>query len=396
MLVPKLRFKEFNDEWENYSFNDVFLLLNNNSLSRSELNYNYGDYRNIHYGDILIKYSNILDCSKSQLPFINSKIDIKKWMLLKDNDIIFADTAEDYTTGKCCELINVNNIKIIAGLHTIPCRTKIDIGSKYLGYYLNSHFYHRQLLPLITGTKVYGISKNLICSTDIVIPNNKEEEKKIGDFLSLLDKKIELQTKKIEALKLYKLYAKNEVLKAGDKVCRLSEILIKWNEKNKSGEINYVESISNKYGFVSQNEQFEDRNVASKELNNYYVIRKNVFGYNPSRLNVGSLALKENDKVSVVSPLYECFTTNQNSKFLLEWFNSNYFKKGTISKFEGGVRNTLNFTNLCDIEINLPTIEKQNKYSKYFECFDKKMALEYDKLNKIIALKKGIMQNMFV
>ena len=66
------------------------------------------------------------------------------------------------------------------------------------------------------------------------------------------------------------------------------------------------------FGFIAQNEQFEDRNVASNNTSNYYVIEKGVFAYNPSRLNVGSLALKQNDKVSLVSPLYECFTTNQN------------------------------------------------------------------------------------
>lgn len=136
------------------------------------------------------------------------------------------------------------------------------------------------------------------------LETDKKEQDKISKFLSLINKKIELQSRKIEVLKLYKIYTKNELLKNGDKICNLSEILTKWNERNKFGEITYVESISNKYGFISQNEQFEDRNVASKDLNNYYVIKKNVFGYNPSRLNVGSLASKKDDKISVVSPLY--------------------------------------------------------------------------------------------
>ena len=222
------------------------------------------------------------------------------------------------------------------------------------------------------------------------------EQVKVSNFLSLLDKKIELQSKKIEDLKLFKSYTKNQLFSNGDKNIKLKDILIKWNEKNKDCSINYVESISNKYGFISQNDQFEDRNVASKDLKNYYVIRKNVFGYNPSRLNVGSLALKENDNTSVVSPLYECFTTTQNNKFMLEWFNSKFFKKGTLSKFEGGVRNTLNFTNLCEIEINLPNLDKQNKYASYLYDFDKKIQLEKNKLDKLFELKKGLMQNIFV
>ena len=62
-------------------------------------------------------------------------------------------------------------------------------------------------------------------------------------------------------------------------------------------------------------------------FSNYKIVLNKQFAYNPSRLNVGSLALKTNDKVSVVSPLYECFTTSQNNQYLLEWFDSKYFFK---------------------------------------------------------------------
>jgi len=223
-----------------------------------------------------------------------------------------------------------------------------------------------------------------------------DEQNKLTNLINLLDKKIELQSKKIEDLKLFKSYTKIRLFQNGDKTIKLGDILTKWNKKNKDGLIDYVESISNKFGFISQSDQFEDRNVASKDLKNYYVIEKNVFGYNPSRLNVGSLALKDNDNISVVSPLYECFTTNQNNKFMLEWFDSIYFKRGTLSRFEGGVRKTLNFTNLCEIEINLPSIELQNKYATYLSTLDKKIKFEEQKLNGLKNLKKGLMQNMFV
>ena len=127
-----------------------------------------------------------------------------------------------------------------------------------------------------------------------------------------------------------------------------------------------------------------------------YIIRKNVFAYNPSRLDVGSLALKDNDLVSLVSPLYECFTTNQNVNFMLEWFDSNEFKKGTFTKFEGGVRNTLSFTNLCEINISLPSITEQNKIARILMTFNNKLKYESQKLEKLKNLKKGLMQNMFV
>src|SRR5574344_973800 len=403
MLVPKLRFPEFTDEYKDYEFKDAFEFLTNNSYARNDLNYNNGIYNNLHYGDILIKIDNILDCNKFLLPYINDNIKIKNEVILKENDIIFADTAEDYTAGKCCEIININSRKVLAGLHTIPCRKKITVGKKYLGFYLNSYKFHKQLLPLITGTKVYGISKSTIVDTTITLPNNKIEEEKIADFLSLLDKKIELQSKKIEVLKMYKKGTKSLLLNHKIVInnnlwheIEVGEIIKKMSEKNKNNEIEYVESISNKNGFISQVEQFEDRSIASLNKSNYYIIKKDTFAYNPSRLDVGSLALKENDKISVVSPLYECFTTNQNSEFLLEWFKSELFKKQTISKFEGGVRNTLSFNNLCKIKIMIPDKITQTYIADFLYALNKKILNETNKLELLNQLKKGLMQSMFV
>ena len=228
------------------------------------------------------------------------------------------------------------------------------------------------------------------------MPSLKEQEQ-IANVLELLDKKIELQSKKIEALKLYKLSLREKLFNMFDtKEETLSKILLKWNKKNKANKYYYVESVSNKFGFIAQNEQFDDRNIASSNTDNYYVIEKGVFAYNPSRLNVGSIALKKDDKTSLVSPLYECFMTNQNKDFLLEWFQSKEFKKGAFSKFEGGVRNTLNFTNLSTIKISLPNIESQNRIANILNKYNKLIEFENKKIYLLQKLKKGIMQNMFV
>ncbi len=395
MNIPKLRFKEFNDEWIKIDLSTCFEYFSTNSLSREQLS-DHGIIKNIHYGDVHKKYGNVVDVENDVAIYIKDAEQINKYEFCCENDIIFADASEDYDgIGKAIELINVNE-KLVSGLHTIHARDKKQFFSPlFKGYYFNTPIIHNQIRILANGFKVFGISRDNINNLKVMLPS-KQEQEKIAKLLSLLDKKIQLQTKKIEALKLFKSYTKSEIFKNGNHVCKLGVILNKWNKKNKDGAINYVESISNKAGFIPQSEQFEDRNVASKNLRNYYVIKKGVFGYNPSRLNVGSLALKENDFISVVSPLYECFTTTQNNTYLFEWFNSNNFKKETFSKFEGGVRNTLNFNNLCDIPINLPDIETQNQYAKYFNKINFKISLEEQKLSELVKFKKGLLQDMFI
>ena len=139
--------------WEQRKFDEVFdCTIPNNTLSRSELNYESGSVRNIHYGDILIKYGSIVDVQNDEIPFATGKSnDDFKGALLQDGDIIIADTAEDETTGKACEIGNSQGLDVVSGLHTMVCRPRNKMALGYLGYYLNSDAYHHQLLPLMQG-----------------------------------------------------------------------------------------------------------------------------------------------------------------------------------------------------------------------------------------------------
>ena len=62
------------ENWGVQSFSDTFRLLNNNTFSRAELNYECGQFRNIHYGDVLIRFPEVLDCTRSDVPYINDDI----------------------------------------------------------------------------------------------------------------------------------------------------------------------------------------------------------------------------------------------------------------------------------------------------------------------------------
>lgn len=111
---------------------------------------------------------------------------------LKNGDVIFADTAEDETVGKCTEITGAGEDKVIAGLHTIPCRPLYNFASGYLGYYLNSDSYHRQLLPLMQGIKVSSVSKSALRDTEIQYPKSLKEQEQIGTFFRHIDHLITL------------------------------------------------------------------------------------------------------------------------------------------------------------------------------------------------------------
>ena len=200
--IPALRFAGFSEPWKQHKFDEVFSHVQNNSLSRADLNYNGGYAMNIHYGDILIRFGEYLDVSKCKLPMIANKQLVEKYKasFLKDGDIVIADAAEDETVGKCSELRGIEDAKILAGLHTIPSRPNWTFAPGYLGYYMNSSAFHDQLLPLIQGTKISSISKSALKKTDIKYPYGKDEQTKIGNLFKQLDDSISLHQSKLEKL----------------------------------------------------------------------------------------------------------------------------------------------------------------------------------------------------
>ena len=173
--------------------------LQNNTLSRADLSNETGVAKNVHYGDVLIKFGEVLDVSKVQLPMIPDESVLTKYKasFLQNGDVIVADTAEDTTVGKCSEIAGLNNEIVVSGLHTIPYRPVEKFASGYLGYYLNSSAYHNQLIPLMQGIKVTSISKSAMQDTDIAYPKSVEEQGKIGTYFRSLDHLITLHQRKI-------------------------------------------------------------------------------------------------------------------------------------------------------------------------------------------------------
>ena len=193
-LKPAIRFQGFTDAWEHRKFSDTFFILQNNTLSRAELSQEEGSALNVHYGDILIKYGEILDVNAATLPFIPNEDLVSKFKssTLEDGDVIIADTAEDETVGKCSEMLNLQGKPAISGLHTIPCRPVIKFAPGYLGYYMNSSAYHDQLLPLMQGIKVTSISKSALQDTVLSWPTSVDEQTRIGQYFMNLDNLITL------------------------------------------------------------------------------------------------------------------------------------------------------------------------------------------------------------
>ena len=397
MNVPKLRFKEFNDEWENIDLKNVFEYFSTNSLSREQLS-DKGTTKNIHYGDIHRKYSSIVDVANDVETYIKDINYNNKYECCKDSDLIFADASEDYEgIGKVIELDNIK-CNTVSGLHTILARDKQNLfAPMFKGYYFNSPSIHNQIRILANGFKVYGISKDSINKLNINIPT-KDEQSKIARTLYLLDKKIELQTKKIEDLKLFKKgLLENSFKEKYPEIC-LKNILKERKLYSEKG-LEYPHVTLAKDGIYNKGDRYNRDFLVKSNDKQYKITKLNDLCYNPANLKFGVICLNEYGS-AIFSPIYVTFEINKNinPKYIKYYTARNNFINA-VRKYEQGTvyeRMAVSPEDFLKFNIKLPDLKIQNRIVSNIELIDKKIQLETEKINKLQQLKKGLMQNMFV
>ena len=373
---------------------NILVSLQNNTLSRADLSNNTGVAKNVHYGDVLIKFGEVLDISKEQLPMITDEKVLPKYKasFLQNGDVVVADTAEDTTVGKCSEIAGLNDEVVISGLHTIPYRPVEKFATGYLGYYLNSDSYHNQLIPLMQGIKVTSISKSAMQDTNIIYPNSKEEQAKIGKYFITLDNLITLHQ-----CKHFTNCNKNRFAWEQRK---LSELLVERNVQHSQSEEFPLVSFTVENGVTPKTERYEREQLVrgDKSAKKYKETRLDDIVYNPANLKFGAISRNKLGN-AVFSPIYVTFEVKKDlvkpSFIEMVVKKKNFIQKalqyqqGTV--YERMAVNTEDFTNL---DVYIPNDLEQVKIGNYFENLDHLITLHQHKLNILKDIKKYMIFGM--
>jgi len=417
--VPKLRFKEFSGEWEEKKFEDIYDFFQTNSFSRALLNYENGEVKNIHYGDIHTKFKSNFYIQNEEVPYINTDTDISK--IKNENycqakDLVIADASEDYKDiGKAIEVIDLNNEKLLAGLHTYIARdTKDKMALGFGGYFMQTHNVRMQMMKLATGISVLGISKGNLSKMDLIIPQ-KQEQEKIASFLTSVDTKIEQLTKKEELLQKYKKGVMQKIFnqeirfKADDGSefpewgkKKLKDIATKKNAKNKGSKIKVVLTNSAEFGIINQQDYF-DKDIANQNnLEGYYIVEEGDFVYNPRISLLAPVGPMKRNKIGqgVMSPLYTVLEMQKEYRDFYElYFNTALWHKymNQIANF-GARHDRMNVTNndFMKMPLPFPCVEEQKKVVSFLSAITQKVEQSQNQLKQTKEFKKALLQQMFV
>ena len=289
----------------------------------------------------------------------------------------------------------MSDIQWVASTGYAQIRTQTDYPA-FLYYVLNTSKYNKAVMVRCTGSSYPAINSEDLSK----IPFYKcgiAEQKKIADFLSLLDERIATQNKIIEDLKklkcaiIEKLYAEVKGTKYSYR--QLFNVI---NERNKQLEYSNVLSASQEKGMVSREDlnldtQFERSNISTYKIvkNGDYVIHLRSFQ--------GGFAFSE--KTGICSPAYTVLRPNNS---LVYGYLSNYFTSRDFVKslmiVTYGIRDgrSINVEEWFDMKVVIPSKEQQIHIVNVIESIENKIKNEEKYSNCLLNQKQYLLRQMFI
>lgn len=389
-MVPNLRFS-FEEDWCTSTIGENFRLSSGLTPSTKEKAYfNNGIIPWINSGELKNKY----------ISFTENKLTLDA--VKKHNLTIYPmDTMVIAIYG--LEAAGVRGKASITKMDSTISQSCMAFNS--LGNVLTQFMYYvykkeAQILGTryAQGTKQQNLSSDLLSSYKLLYPS-KEEQLKIVNFLSLIDEKIETQSKIIDDLilqKKYIIYSLLEAIQDNEKIM-LKDLLFDYNVKTTINN-EYPVLSSTASGMYLQTEYF-NKEAASDNTTGYKIIPRGYCTYR-SMSDTGLFTFNIQNLVEkgIVSPAYPVFSANNysNEFIILYLNNASYIKKQILELKSGGTRFALPFSTLGTLKIPKLEKEKQLSFIKTITAFERKIKNEEKILNDLHKQKNYLLNNMFI
>ena len=385
--VPKLRFKGFNDEWEEYRIGDLCRVDTGNKDTQNKVD--NGIY-----------------------PFFVRSQNVERINTYSYDGEAILTAGDGVGVGKVFHYVNC---KFDYHQRVYKLSDFNNVNGKFLYMYFSKNF-KRETVKYNAKTSVDSVRREMITKMKIIMPSMVEQER-IANFLTKVDKIIEKQDEKVKNLEKYK---KGMMQKIFSQEIRFKDENGKeypeWNKehlgnlvervvrKNKGNISNRPLTISAKYGLVDQ-EEFFNKVVASSNLEGYYLLENGEFAYNKSYSNGYPFgAIKRLDKYDdgAVSTLYICFKPKNglSSDFLCHYFESDMWHKEVAMVAVEGARNhgllNISVGDFFDTIHKVPCKKEQIQIANFLNNISNLLYKEENKFKELQKWKKALLQQGFV
>ncbi|MBD8922817.1 restriction endonuclease subunit S [bacterium] len=397
LLVPKLRFKEFKNEWNEITLKK--LLSFKNGINGDKDSYGYG-IKYISVGDILNNTYITYDKIKGLID-INDKT-------LKENsveygDMVFQRSSETFNDiGQANVYLDKKQIATFGGF-VIRGKKIGNYNPLFFNYLLKSPCNRKKVIVKGAGAQHYNISQEELEKIKVNFTVEKEQVK-IANLFYSLDKKIELQQRKIEALKIYKTGVCQKLFQSikDDKTTfkmQISKFLKERKIYSEKG-LEYPHVTLSKDGILDKSDRYNRDFLVMSNNKEYKITLLNDLCYNPANLKFGVICINEYGS-AIFSPIYVTLEINPNIMDVS--FCKYYFTRidfiNKVRKYEQGTvyeRMSVNVEDFLKHTDVFPCLENQRKIAKILSNLDRKINLQKNTLNNLNILKKSLLQQMFI
>ena len=387
-LVPKLRFKDFDDEWVIKRLDEISEI--NPKTRELPENFVYIDLDSVNNG-ILTKFNKI------------NKIDApsRAQRCLDLNDILF-QTVRPYQMNNF--FFELNDCDYVAS--TGYAQIKSQIFPRFLYYYLHYYKFVNDVLNRCTGSSYPAINSTDLKKIKIKIPSSFNEQKLIGDLFHKIDKKIELLENKYEYYQYFKKYLMQQIFTqklrfdfkdTWDKVLLKDVAFIPKKTKLTNVEGLKLLTVKLHTKGIEINDRIKPK--LTKRGRPYYIRRSGELLIGRQNFHNGGMGIVPksldggicSNAISSFNVFEDKIDVNYLYYFLAR---PEYYIKS--ERLIGGTgQKEFSEKELLKLKIDLPSLEEQNKIVDFLLNIDHKIELSENQLNKTQEFKKGLLQQMF-
>ncbi len=292
--------------------------------------------------------------------------DLSKFIIVYPNEFIY----NPRTHGKKIGLgFNDTKSPFLISWNNVAFRIKKSAESLVLAKYLYIDFnrleWDRKACYDSWGTSTEVFTWNAICDMQITLPDKLTQQKYVDIYESMVANQKSYE-KGLNDLKLT-CDAYIEELRRKTKCEKIGPYLRECNERNSDLKNLNVQGVESSGNFAETK-----ANTDGLNFSNYKIVKPRWFAYNPSRINLGSIAL-QNDGECIVSPMYCVFEIINQDKLLPEylmlWFSRKEFQRSTLFYASGSVRDTFTFSEMCSVQIPIPDISVQRSIANIYKVY---------------------------
>ena len=389
--VPKLRFPEFTEPWEQRKLGDVLVLLKDGT---------HGTHKDAESGPLLLSAKNIKNgtiqwdesdrrISEDEYNNIHSNFKLQK------GDVLLTIVGSIGETAILSQSKGVTFQRSVAFL-----RPSDKISSEFLYSEIQGQKFQKALNVRKSTSAQPGIYLGDLGTIPIEFPTSDEEQMQIGSYFQNLDNLITLHQRKLDHVKdlkksmLQKMFPKNGQLYPE---VRFPEFTDAWEQRKlgdicsrvqgNDGRMNLPTlTISAANGWMNQEERFSG-NIAGKEQKNYTLLHKGELSYNHGNSKLakyGTVFSLQTYEEALVPRVYHSFRVENGSADFLEYYFATKLPDRELGRLiSSGARMdgllNIGYYEFMGIQMMFPTIAEQNRIAGYFRCLDTLITLHQRK-----------------